>query len=522
MKILKNNQPKRRMGILAAVFSLPGSFGIGGFGSEMLRFLDKISECGIRTLSLLPLNPTSFGNSPYQSPSACAGNIYFISPEILYEDGLLSQKDLEEAQCPNTGIIDYGRLFETRPTLLKKAFQTFCKRGGLFSEGYQRFCKIHSDWLDEYAAFMTIKEAENYQPFWMWSEELRQRQEPFYSRWMKEHEESHTFYKFTQFLFFSQWARIKRYASEKSIEVIGDMPFYVAADSADVWSRPELFMVNPSSGQVELWSGVPSDDFSSSDRNWGNPVYRWENHKADNYAWFRQRIRVCAEMYDGLRIDHVIAMMRYFGIKNGTLSGSWYDGPEMEDHRFSEAVCQEAKAGGLYIIAEDLGMIPDGLRERMCELHWSGMRVLQFAFTEKYNAKSNHLPFYHHLDMVVYTGTHDNPTLREFLMQKSSKELQYMRWWLRKGTHEDLHWPLIEEACKSPANWAIFPMQDLLGLGDESRMVYSDDCERSWKWRLPSLDAFDSSLCRRLKCLAVLTGRYGVADEQEFSRCLDR
>lgn len=521
MKAKKRNHPKRRMGILGAVSSLPGPFGIGDFGPEMLRFLEKISACGIRTLSLLPMNPTSFGNSPYQPPSACAGNIYFISPELLWEDGLLSQKDLEEARCPNTGTIDYGRLFETRPALLKKAFSKFVERGGLSGEDYQRFCKTHSGWLDDYAAFMTIKEAENHQPFWSWPEELRQRREPAYSRWMKEHGESDAFWKFTQFLFFSQWAQVKRHAAKKGIEVIGDAPFYVAADSADVWSRPELFMVDPATGRVELWAGVPSDDFSSSDRNWGNPVYRWENHQADDYAWFRQRIRVCAAMYDGLRIDHVIGMMRYFGIKNGASSGIWYDGPEMKDHGFSEAVRQEAKAGGLFIIAEDLGKIPDGLRDRMRELGWPGMRVLQFAFTGKYNAKSNHLPFYHQPDMVVYTGTHDNPTLGEFLAQKSGKELRYMRWWLRKSAQEELHWPLIEETCKSPANWAIFPIQDLLGLGNEARMVYSDDFERSWKWRLSSLDAFDSSLCRRLKGLAVLTGRYGVTDESEFSQCLD-
>lgn len=521
MKTWKSDHPKRRMGILAAVFSLPGPFGIGDFGPEMLRFLDKISACGIRTLSLLPLNPTSLGNSPYQSPSACAGNIYFISPELLWRDGLLSWNDLEEARCPNTGTIDYGRLFETRLALLKKAFWAFCEKGGVSGEDYWRFCEKHGGWLDDYTAFMAIKEAENHRPFWIWPEELRQRQEPAYSRWVKEHEQSCTFWKFTQFLFFSQWAKVKRYAAEKGIEIIGDAPFYVAADSADVWSRRELFMVNQATGRVEMWAGVPSDDFSSSDRNWGNPVYRWKNHKTDDYAWFRQRIRVCAEMYDGLRIDHVIAMMRYFGIKNGAPSGVWYDGPEMDDHGFSEAIRQEAEAGGLFIIAEDLGKIPDGLRERMCELGWPGMRVLQFAFTGKYHTKSSHLPFYYPSDMVVYTGTHDNPTLREFLAQKSSKELRYMRWWLRKSAQEDLHWPLIEEACKSPANWAIFPMQDLLGLGGEARMVYSDDYERSWLWRLFSLDALDSTLCRRLKHLAILTGRYGVADEQEFSQYLD-
>lgn len=520
MKQLPVHQLNRRMGVLTGIFSLPGPFGIGGFGPETLCFFDQLAACGIRTVSLLPMNPTSFGNSPYQSPSAFAGNHYFISLQELYEEGLLSRNDLEEARCPNTGTVDYGRLFETRPAQLKKAFRAFCKKGGLSGKNYQRFCALHSGWLDDYAAFMSIKETEGGRPFWMWPEALRRRQEPFYSRWLKEHEESTAFWKFTQFIFFLQWVRVKRYAGKCGIEIIGDAPFYVAADSADVWSRPELFQVNPASGQVELWAGVPADVFSNRDRNWGNPVYRWENHKADGYAWFRQRIRVCAELYDGLRIDHVIAMMRYFGIKNGETNGIWYDGPEMEDHGFSEAVQQEVKAGGLFIIAEDLGKVPDGLRERLRELSWAESRVLQFAYTGKYAAKSNHLPFYHRPDMVIYTGTHDNPTLREFLAEKSDKELRYMRWWLRTDTREKLHWALIEEACKSPANRAIFPLQDFLGLGEEARMAYSDDYERSWKWRLPSLETLDKDVCRRLKRLAVLTGRYGVADEQEFTRYL--
>jgi len=519
MKKIQESQPDRRGGVLLSITSLPSPYGIGDFGPELLRFIDKLQESGIRLLSLLPMNPIGFGNSPYQSHSANAWNIYLISPQVLYEEGLLTRKDLDAAKEPKSSTVDYGRLFKTRPPMLSKAFRAFVKKGGLNRKDYRTFCAACSGWLDGFAAYMAIKAAMDYQPWWMWPAELARRQEPAYSQWLSQESENLELWRFTQFAFFSQWKRVKEYANAKGIEIIGDMPFYVAADSADVWLHPELFAVNPESGKTELWAGVPADNFSNSDRSWGNPTYNWKNHKADDYQWFRLRIRTCRRMYDALRIDHVIGMKRYFGIKEGQTVGIWYDGPEMEDHSFSDAICQEA--GGMSIIAEDLGKVPDGLRERMHEIGWAGMRVLEFAFTGKYMAKSNHLPFCHRQDMVVYTGTHDTPTLKEFLDKKTDQELRYMSWWTHTYTREGLHGALLEEAYKSPANRVIIPLQDLLGLGSEARMVFTDDYERSWKWRLPSLDAFDSSVCRRFKRLAVLTGRCAVKDEAEFEQYLE-
>lgn len=519
-KELPEGQPERRAGVLLSISSLPGPGGIGGLGEPLRQFLDWMHRSGLRTLSLLPLGPTSFGNSPYQSPSAFAGNPYYISLQELYEEGLLSRDSLEAAEVQESGTVDYGLLYETRPQILKKAFCAFAGKGGLSREDYRAFCSASRDWLDDFAAYMAIKEAMGGQPWQMWPPELAHRREPAFSQWREENEEALEFWKFTQFVFFSQWERARAYANEKGIEVIGDMPFYVAADSADVWSRPELFAVDPETGKTEMWAGVPADDFSGCDRNWGNPVYNWKNHRADGYQWFRRRVRLCGRMYDVLRIDHVIAMMRYFGIRDGETAGDWYDGPEAEDCSFSHAVCQEAEAAGLSIIAEDLGKVPEGLRERLEENGWPGMRVLQFAFTGKYEAKSNHLPFYHRQDMVVYTGTHDNPTLKTFLEEKSSRNLRYMHWWTHTRTREELHGALLKEAYKSPANRAIIPLQDFLGLGGEAQMVYSEDYERSWKWRLSSLDALDWQLSRRLKRLAVLTGRCAAKDEAEFAMYL--
>lgn len=521
MKKSQKNQQERRLGVLVSMSSMPGKFGIGDLGKESRYVIDKLKGSGICTLSLLPMNPTSFGNSPYQSSSAFAGNINYISPQSLFEKGLLMREDLEAVRCGREDEVNYGWIFENRSSMLKKSFYIFVKKDGLHREDYRIFCQVSSDWLDDFAAYMAIKEAMNYQPWYKWPLELAHRQEPEYSSWLERHTEELEFWKFTQFIFFRQWNQWKEYANEKGMEIIGDMPFYVAADSADVWSHPELFAVDAKSGRIDLWAGVPADDFSGCDRNWGNPTYNWKNHKADDYTWFRRRIRLCGTMYDALRIDHVIAMMRYFGIRDGEKKGTWYDGPEMEDTGFSEAVCQEAEKSGLSIIAEDLGKVPDGLRERMGEIGWSGMRILQFAFTGKYGAKSNHLPFYHQRDMVVYTGTHDNATLKEFLAQKTDEELQYIRWWTRKSTRKELHWALIEECCKSPANLAIIPIQDMLELGGEARMVYSDDYERSWKWRLSGLEQFDDNICRRMKKIAVLTGRCKVEDEKEFFIWID-
>ena len=521
MKNTRQTKKQRQAGILISITSIPGPFDIGDLGPDTLRFLDKLQESRISVLSILPANPTSFGNSPYQSPSAFAGNYYFISPQYLFEDGLLTRKDLEEARCLKIGTVDYGRLFETRVPLLRKAFQAFQEKGGLSDINYKNFCQENADWMDNFAAFMTLKEAMGYQPWNTWPPELAFRKEPGYSRWIAQHQDSIAFWKFTQFCFFSQWNRLKEYANQKGIEIIGDMPFYVAADSADVWGNPELFALDPATGKARLWAGVPADDFSGHDRNWGNPVYDWKLHKSNNYAWFRRRIRLCGAMYNSLRIDHAIAIKRYFGIKDGEAVGSWYDGPEMQDTSLTDAIQQEASQCGMSIIVEDLGKVPDGLRERMQELGWPGMRLLQFAFTGKYGAGDNHLPFYHRQDMIVYTGTHDNPTLKEFLEQKTDEELRYMAWWTHKASREELHHALIEEAFKSPANLVIIPLQDLLGLGEEARMVYTDDYEHSWLWRLPNLDLFDDNTCRYIRRLTILTGRCQPEGESEFFEYLD-
>lgn len=510
---------QRQAGILLPVSSLPGRYGIGDFGQSAKQMIDWLCRSGVCNWSFLPLNATSYGNSPYQPPSAFAGNINYIALEILLEEGLLEQAELAALES-EAEEVDYGKLFTERPKVLRKAFCRFEKKGRAQNCDYLDFCRKNQYWLDDYAEFMAIKEHMEYRPWWLWPKELARRCGPEYSSYVAQIKEDVEFWKFVQFEFFSQWGSLKKYANDRGIKMIGDMPFYVASDSADVWCRKELFAVDPESGKVEMQAGVPADLFCNKNRCWGNPVYRWENHKAEGYRWFRERISLCGSMYDTLRIDHVIGIMRFFGIRYGESTGAWYDGPEMEGRDFSDAVCREAEKAGLAIIAEDLGKVPPGLRERIRENGWAGMRVLQFAFTGKHGAGSVHLPCYHEQDMVVYTGTHDHPALKEFLEKKTEEELRYMMWWTGKSTREELRWALIEEAYKSPAKQVIIPIQDILGLGEEARMVFPTEYERSWKWRICGMDMLSSEIAERLRKLAVLTGRNQVKDRQEFLRCL--
>ncbi len=519
MKGKQKSDKQRDAGILMPLSCLPGPYGIGDFGRSAKQSIDWLCRSGVYNWSLLPLNAVSYGNSPYQSPSAFAGNINYIAPEILLEEGLLEQEELAALEC-TAEEVDYGTLFVERPKVLRKAFRRFAEKDGLRGRAYSDFCRENRYWLDDYAEYMAVKEHMEYRPWWLWPKALAYRSGQEFKSYMERIKEDVEFWKFVQFEFFSQWSRLKKYANDRGVRIIGDMPFYVAPDSADVWCRKELFAVDPESGRIQMWAGVPADMFCDKDRSWGNPVYRWENHRAEDFRWFRERISICGGMYDALRIDHVIGIMRFFGIRDGESTGAWYDGPETGSRDFSDAVCQEAEKKGLTIIAEDLGQVPPGLRERMQENGWAGMRVMQFAFTGKYGAGSNHLPCYHEQNMVVYTGTHDHPTLKEFLEQKTEKELRYMMWWTGKSTREELRWALIEEAYKSPARQVIIPIQDVLGLGEESRMVYPAEYERSWKWRISSMDMLSGEIAERLKKLAILTGRDEVKDGQGFLCCL--
>lgn len=518
---MKTNE--RSAGVLMPISSFPGIYGIGDMGKESREFIDWMKRSGMRNWSILPINPTSYGNSPYQSVSAFAGNPYFISPDMLMEEGLLEEADICKEDYKTGSRIDYGKVFRTRPVLLKKAYGHFLERGNDKHNPFQTFCGENAWWLDDYAAFMACKEHNGFIPWWEWEPSLAFRRGAAYSRFIDAHAKDIERWKFIQYEFFGQWKALREYTNSNGIEIIGDMPFYVAPDSADVWCRKELFEVDPKSGRTMIWAGVPEDDHRDEVRNWGNPVYNWNAHAAADYDWFRNRIRMAAELFDSIRIDHVIALRQYFGILDGEQQGRWYDGPDSGSHPLSDALDEEAKNAQVTIIAEDLGKVMPGLREMMQKKGWLGMRVLQYAFTEKYGADSNHLPFYHREDMAVYTGTHDNLTLKEYLDSKSDKELTYFKWWsgCRSDSREELAQAMIREAYKSPAAMVILPIQDILGLGEESRMVYLNDCDRSWLWRLDDMEMLKAQTAEEMKALAVLTGRFPCTG-QDFLAYLNR
>jgi 4-alpha-glucanotransferase len=494
------------------VSCLPGRYGIGDFGWEARQFVDWLGEAGIRQWSILPLNPTSFGNSPYQSPSAFAGSINYISPDILEQDGLLCQEELEKAAVQETQCqVDYGRLFTEKPKLLRQAYRRFREQERGEEREYQSFCCENREWLEDYALFMAIKEKENHEPWQRWPRFLAQRREPEFSEYRSRQKDETDFWRFVQYIFFRQWNALREYANRQGIDIIGDMPFYVSHDSVDVWCCRELFAVGLQSGEVKIWAGVPDDSREEKYRNWGNPVYVWKNHQADGYDWFRRRIRMAGRMYDGLRIDHAIALSRFYAIEGDAETGRekrrWCAGPDAGDDKLSHVIAEEAGRVGLSVMVEDLGIIPEGFQERMQKIGWPGMRLLQIAFTDKYGLDSNHLPFSHEKNMVVYTGTHDQMPLRQYLEELPEEKLAYMRWWTGKTSRKELSWALIKTAYQSVACQVILPLQDLLELGEEGRLVYQDRCEDSWKWRLSDMSKLDRRLADRLKRLAVLTGR---------------
>ena len=314
---------------------------------------------------------------------------------------------------------------------------------------------------------------------------------------------------FSQFLFYRQLAELRQYANACGIRIIGDLPFYVCPDSADLWARRELFMVDALNGQVLQYGGIPNRN--GADTNWGNPCCDWERQRADGFSWWRMRIRYFASVYDVLRIDHAVGLLHCYSIPSNGGRGSWQPGPDV-DGTFSQMIRNEADRSGADIIMEDLGEVPPGLRERISEMGFCCTRILQYAYSAKYFAHSSHLPMYMSEKTACFTGTHDNTPLRDFLEEKSDQDLEYMKYMLNVPFREDLHWALIRAAYDSPARYAIVPIQDLLELGQEACMVNREHFEKAWLWRMKDFEGL-KALRRRLRAMAVLSGRL-EADEE--------
>lgn len=467
----------RSSGVLLHPSSLPGAYGIGDLGPAAFAWVDWLAGCGCKLWQVLPLGPTGYGDSPYQCFSAFAGNPYLVSPQILLEQGLLQNEDLEDMPTWDEKRVDFGRLYLWKPALLEKAFRRFLAEAGAIRVEFTEFCAENATWLEDFALFMAIKESYGGGSWDGWPKNLRLREPSALTEARASLALAITRFSFFQFLFFRQWKALRAHAKEKGVQIIGDIPIFVAYDLSDVWAHPELFYLDVD-GKPTVVAGVPPDYFSPTGQLWGNPLYRWEVHRASGYAWWLERLQATLKLVDILRIDHFRGFAGYWEIPAGNPTaeiGRWVPGPG-ED--FFKVV--QAKLGSLPILAENLGVItPDVVRLRN-KFDLPGMKILQFAFSGPDNP---FLPHSYPQNCVVYTGTHDNDTTRGWYEAAPEAEKDFSRRYLQVDGNR-IAWDLIRAAWSSVAVFALAPLQDLLDLGSTARMNYPSTLGGNWEWRM--------------------------------------
>lgn len=485
----------RACGILMHISSLPSDYGIGTFGEAAYSFVDFLKSAGQKYWQTLPLNMTSYGDSPYQSPSAFAGNINFIDFDMLRRKGYLQQEDYLYLDFGNNiEKIDYSKIFSNRSIVLQKAVARFNTEDA----DYRRFCNNHF-WLDDYALFMAIKEKHNHQSFTCWDDDLKFRKPSVIKNFIKENKELLEFYKITQYFFYSQFSELKDYAFLKGILIIGDIPFYIAYDSADVWSNPELFELDSQLLPLNV-AGVPPDFFSTSGQLWGNPLYDYDQMKKDNYNWFKRRFENSFLKCDILRIDHFRAFDSYYAIPFGSVDaciGEWRKGVGLE-------FLEETELIGKNIIAEDLGDVGESVQQLIKESGFPNMKVLEFAFDR--GQKNEFLPHNYDNNCVVYTGTHDNNTVRGWYKNIAPVEKKMLHDYMPRSRYMKKSKALIEMALESVADTAIIPMQDYLDLGEDARMNMPSTLGGNWEWRVKK-EQLSDKLARRIRKLTLRTKR---------------
>ena len=470
----------RTSGILMPVFSLPSPYGIGTFGKEAYGFVDFLKKAGQRYWQILPLNPTNYGDSPYQSFSSAAGNPYFIDLDMLQEEGLLQKSEYEHVDFGGDRTsVDYGKLYENRYRVLRIAFARFRQA---IPEAFHRFCAKHEDWLPEYALFMALKDANGGVSWRKWDEKLRFRDPETLRQAREDYQEDILFYEFLQYIFFKQWTKLKVYANQNGIKMIGDMPIYVADDSVDVWADPKQFDLDEDL-LPKVVAGCPPDAFSADGQLWGSPVYDWERMRkeAQPYAWWRDRVKRAFAMYDVIRIDHFRGFESFYCIPYGEKTarrGSWRKGPGMELIR----ALQEDYGSALPIIAEDLGFLTPEVKKLLKDSGFPGMKVLQFAFSG--DPESDYLPHNYDRNCVVYTGTHDNDTIMGWMNDTAPHEVENAKRYMHFEGSGGFNWAMIRLAMMSVADTAVFMMQDFLGLGKEARINTPSTLGGNWNWRI--------------------------------------
>jgi 4-alpha-glucanotransferase len=479
----------RSSGILLHPTSFPSRFGIGDLGSEAYRFIDFLAKSAQQLWQILPLGPVGHGNSPYMSYAAMAGNPLLISPELLRDDGLLSDTAFTNLPEFPTDRVDFERVIPFKMSLLQQAFETFQLNPSPSQQAFEKFCQSQSHWLNDYAFFMAFKESQGGRSWHTWDSAIANRHPEAIQQWEVKLELEINYHKFLQFEFFQQWSALKLYANQYGVQIIGDIPIYVAYDSVDVWAHPEYYYLDRVTAEPELIAGVPPDYFSPTGQLWGNPVYRWRRLQKDNFQWWIQRIETTLSTVDIVRLDHFRGFESFWMVEQGesnAIRGGWMKAPGEELF----TVLQE-KLGQLPIIAEDLGVITPEVEELRDAFEFPGMKVLQFAFGE--GRDDSFFPSnYPDENCVVYTGTHDNDTtvgwfekFPEDLQQDILIGLEQLSEEVAQLRQDGVEWAFIWLAMQSIANQSVFPLQDILGLDSEARMNVPGEADGNWGWRCP-------------------------------------
>lgn len=492
---------ERASGILLHPTSLPGKYGIGTLGAEARKFIDFLVSAKQRYWQILPLGPTGYGDSPYQCFSSKAGNPLLIDLEHLVELGLLHADDLPVSGSLGTGRIDYGRVIDAKYPLLKKAEQNFRKFSDHpLKEEFTHFIHLNAAWLDDYALFMALKDKFEKRPWGEWPQEYKMRYPDALEKAKSELADTIAFHKFLQCMFFNEWMAIKKYANDGGVQIIGDIPIYVAMDSSDAWTNTHLFQFDSNKNPIAV-GGVPPDYFSTTGQLWGNPLFNWEAMANDGFAWWVDRIRTSFVIFDKVRIDHFRGFAGYWSVPFGettAINGQWINAPGQ--HLFETI---RYHLGSVPIIAEDLGVITPDVEALRDGFNLPGMKILQFAFDSK--EENDFLPHNYTHNCVVYTGTHDNETVKGWFGNASEADKKYALGYMH-GTVKTMHWDMIRAAWSSVANTAIAPMQDFLGAGETGRMNLPGTTANNWQWRMKSGD-LKAALARKIAGITTLYAR---------------
>ena len=495
----------RCAGVLMSISSLPSPYGFGTIGKAAYDFADFLKASGQKIWQILPVGPTSYGDSPYQAFSTYAGNPYMIDIDMLIQEGLLTDKDLVGKKWgENPEEVDYAQIYETKFEVLRSAYKKFKKS----TPAYKTFVKENSEWLENYALYMAVKKNNDMKAWTEWEDEdIKLRKPEAIEKYTKELKQEIDFWKFVQYLFYKQWAEFRAYVNGLGIQIMGDMPIYVAMDSADTWANSDVFWLDEEKQPVCV-AGCPPDYFSATGQLWGNPLYNWEYLKQTNYKWWFARIKSAANLFDIVRIDHFRAFDSYYAIPfpaENAIGGEWLEGPGIQFfEKMKEAI------GDFPIVAEDLGLLTPGVVQLLKDSGYPGMKVLEFAFDS--GEDNDYLPDHYTENSVVYSGTHDNDTIMGWFATAKPQDVDFARSYCNLTEEEGYNWGIIRTAYASVSKYAIIQMQDILGLGSEARMNIPSTLGGNWVWRIKG-EALTDELAAKLKKLTMEYSRLEENDQ---------